>query len=436
VDRRLMILLALALVITQVAIAEGGKETAGAAKVIELNMAWWGAQARHDKFNAILDLYEKRNPNIKVIRQYAPWGDYWSKMATQMAGGTLPDTFGMTAQFKGDYASKGAMTPLKEYVDRGLIDIKDFSKGAIDAGSYGGVFYMVTFGDTASTLVYNTRILKDAGYPAPGNPMSYDEQKAYLLGLQPKLPKGVWAEFDDAKWEHGFENFVRQRGYELTTPDGKKIGYPKEVFREYLAFWGELSKAGAVPPPSVMAEQAGKQWADTMNVQGKVALWYTNANQVPIFQMYIKDELNIVRSPIANNPKRKFVEMIQPSAWTISKTSKYKDEVAKLISWFANDLDAQKIFAMELGSPGSSKVTKMLIDNMKPDTNLEDRARTRILAFMAEIGRTVDGHAGRTRNAPALMTDYAKKYDEYSFGRLTLDQAVDAHFNAAETMLQ
>ncbi len=81
-----------------------------------------------------------------------------------MAGGTLPDCFGMVAQQKGDYATKGAMTPLKEYVDRGLIDIKDFSKGAIDAGSYDGVFYMVTFGDTASTLVYNMRILKDAGY--------------------------------------------------------------------------------------------------------------------------------------------------------------------------------------------------------------------------------------------------------------------------------
>jgi multiple sugar transport system substrate-binding protein len=435
VDKRLLVLLIAALIAAPTAFGEGGKET-GAPKVTELNFAWWGAQARHDKFNAILDLYEKNNPSIKVIRQYAPWGDYWSKLATQMAGGTMPDSFGMVAQQKGDYASKGAMTALKEYVDRGLIDIKDFSKGAIDAGSYNGVLYMITFGDTASTLVYNTRILKDVGYAPPKNPMSYDEQKAYLLGLQSKLPKGVWAEYDDAKWEHGFENFVRQRGYELTSPDGKKVGYPKEVFREFLAFWGELSKAGAVPPPPVMAEQAGKQWADTMNVQGKVALWYTNANQVPIFQMYIKDELNVVRSSIANNAKRQYVEMIQPSAWTISKTSKYKDQVARLISWFANDLEAQKIFAMELGSPGSAKVTKMLTDTMKPDTNLEDRARTRVLAFMAEIGRTVDGHAGRARNAPALMTDYSKKYDEYSFGRLTLDQAVDAHFNALETLLQ
>ncbi len=101
-----------------------------------------------------------------------------------------------------------------------------------------------------------------------------------------------------------------------------------------------------------------KQWGDTIMAKGLTALWYTNANQVPVYQATMKDELNIVRSPIADNAKRQYVEMIQPSGWTIAKSSKYKDESAKLISWFANDLEAQKIFAMELGSPGSARVTK------------------------------------------------------------------------------
>ncbi len=413
--------------------SEGGKP---GGKVIELNMAWWGAQARHDKFNAILDLYEKKNPSIKIVRQYAPWGDYWSKLATQAAGGTLPDSFGMTAMAKGEYASKGTMVPLQPYVDKKLIDISDFTKGAIDAGKVDGVLYMITMGDTAATLVYNKKLVGDAGYAPPKDSMTLSEQKQYLLGLQPKLPKGVWAEWDDATFEHAFENLVRQRGYELTTPDGKKPGYPKDVVKEYFSFWAGLSKAGAVPTPAIMAEQAGRQWADTMMVRGLVASWYTNVNQLPIFQSYSKDELTCVRAPVADNAKEKYVELIQPSSWTIAKNAKDKDEVARVISFFVNDLEAQKIFALELGAPGSTKVTKMLIDNLKPDTDVVDKTRKRMLEFMNQVLTTVNVHPGRKAGAPALITDMTKKYQEYSFGRMTLDQAVDAHFNALTTILQ
>lgn len=434
--RQLVAILIMAFLVSGVLSAEGKSEAAGAKKVIELNMAWWGAQARHDKFNAILDLYEKKSPNIKILRQYAPWADYWSKLATQAAGGTLPDSFGMTAMAKGDYATKGTMIALKPYVDRKLIDISDFTKGAIEAGMVDGVLYMITMGDTAATLVYNKKLVEAAGYAPPKDSMTLGEHKQYLLGLQPKLAKGVWAGWDDATFEHGFENLVRQRGYELTTPDGKKAGYPKDVVKEYYTFWAGLSKAGAVPTPAIMAEQAGRQWADTMAVKSLVATWYTNVNQLPIFQSYNKDELSCVRAPVGDNAKEKYVELIQPSSLTIAKNAKDKDEVAKIISFFVNDPDAQKIFAMELGAPGSAKITKMLIDNLKPDTDLNDRARKRVLEFMNTVLKTVNVHPSRKAGAPALITDMTKKYQEYSFGRMTVDQAVDAHFNALTTILQ
>ena len=68
----------------------------GGSQEVELNMAWWGGEARHKKYNAILDLYQERHPGVTITRQFSGWGDYWSKMATQAAGRSLPDVHGDT----------------------------------------------------------------------------------------------------------------------------------------------------------------------------------------------------------------------------------------------------------------------------------------------------------------------------------------------------
>src|SRR5690606_34651327 len=57
---------------------------------VELRIAWWGGDARHQMYNAILDNFEKEYPHITVLREFTDWGPYWEKLATQTAGGNAP----------------------------------------------------------------------------------------------------------------------------------------------------------------------------------------------------------------------------------------------------------------------------------------------------------------------------------------------------------
>lgn len=55
-----------------------------------LRVLWWGSQARHDKTMVMIELFEQKNPDIKVEPEFTDWGGYWSKLATQVAGGLTP----------------------------------------------------------------------------------------------------------------------------------------------------------------------------------------------------------------------------------------------------------------------------------------------------------------------------------------------------------
>src|SRR5687767_2942145 len=69
---------------------------------VELRVAWWGGQARHDKMNELFDLFEEKNPNITVSREFTVENQYAEKFTTQAAGGNAPDVMQTSSFFQFD----------------------------------------------------------------------------------------------------------------------------------------------------------------------------------------------------------------------------------------------------------------------------------------------------------------------------------------------
>jgi ABC-type glycerol-3-phosphate transport system substrate-binding protein len=43
---------------------------------IELQMTWWGSQARHDRTIAVIEMYEAANPGVDIVYTFNSFGDY------------------------------------------------------------------------------------------------------------------------------------------------------------------------------------------------------------------------------------------------------------------------------------------------------------------------------------------------------------------------
>src|SRR5687768_3077925 len=61
---------------------------------VEISYGLWDQNqlAAHEQ---IIAAFEAQNPNIKVTPEVVPWGDYWTKLQTAVAGGAANDVFWM-----------------------------------------------------------------------------------------------------------------------------------------------------------------------------------------------------------------------------------------------------------------------------------------------------------------------------------------------------
>ena len=94
-------------------------EAASGDEQINLRMAWWGSQDRHDKTIAAIELYESLNPNVKIEYEYYSFDDYFTKLKTLVASDQVWDVFQMGGNFP-MYIDK--ICPLDDYIASGVVD--------------------------------------------------------------------------------------------------------------------------------------------------------------------------------------------------------------------------------------------------------------------------------------------------------------------------
>src|SRR3569833_1675006 len=150
IDRRQFLMGSTALAATGVI---GGISPAMAADV-HLRLYWWGGQARADRTNAVSDLYAKVNPGFTYDKDFNAFNDYWPKLGTQVAGGNAPDVFQMDYRYIVEYANRGAVQALDDYVGKSL-NLDDFDKDQIEGGMVIGQLYAVSLGASSDALLVN-----------------------------------------------------------------------------------------------------------------------------------------------------------------------------------------------------------------------------------------------------------------------------------------
>ena len=106
---------------------------ASAEEKTTLRVLWWGSQTRHDKTMAAIAKFEEKYPDIKIDAEFTSWGEYWSKVATQVAGNQLPDVIQMDYMYLIQYANAGVLADLKPFFDSGAIDVSDVAESVISS---------------------------------------------------------------------------------------------------------------------------------------------------------------------------------------------------------------------------------------------------------------------------------------------------------------
>jgi len=331
------------------------------AEDIELRIAWWGSQNRHDRTIKVIEMFMKEHPNIKISYEPSGWNDHWTKMSTQAAGGNLPDIMQQDYARVEEWVEKGMLHPLDELVESGVLDFSNVSEGNLSGGMVNGKLYAVNIGTNSECWLLDVDAFEKAGVALPPQDWTLDDFEKIALEIHEK--SGIWGMGDGIDNEQRWKSNYLSSGTWAYSDDGKALGYTdNQLHIDYINMLLRLQEAGAIPSRAdEVAEFDGQGVEAKAIVSGKAAMDYMWSNQIVAVWNAAGEDRNIV---MVHPPRTKggtAANYVKPGQFlSVTAHSKHPKEAAMFIDYFTNSVEANKVLLAERGVPISSVVAEGL----------------------------------------------------------------------------
>mgnify|MGYP002620670755 CR=1 FL=1 len=245
-------------------------------------VTWWDtsdATTEAPAFKELVAEFQAKYPNIKINYVNVPFADAQNKFKTAAQSGSgAPDVLRTEVGWVAEFASLGYLAPLDgtSAVDRP----EDFLPAPAAAGRYDGKTYAVPQVTDTLGLLYNKKLLKEAGHEEP--PATFAELKQVALDVKEKTGAEGLALNVDAYF---LLPFIYGEGGDLLDVATKKITVASPQSTAGVKIVEDLIKSGAAAKPAIQdsytnAETAFKEgkaamifngpWSNADNLGGKV----------------------------------------------------------------------------------------------------------------------------------------------------------------------
>lgn len=245
---------------------------ANAAAKTTINYFTFSAAPDHlNTLNAMVAAFEKKNPTIHVNIQTASYGDYFTKLKTQVAAGKAPDTFELNYENFVTYAEAGSLLNLNKVIASDKTFKKSVYYGkAYDVFSSKGAQFGVPASYSTVVLIYNKDLFDSAGVTYPKNSWDWSDEADAARALKAKLPSGTFADYQPTQfWE--FYKVLGQAGGTFLSADKKKALFNKQPGVNALTWLTSKVANGWMPTKA----QMGTLDDGAMFKAGKLAMIHT-----------------------------------------------------------------------------------------------------------------------------------------------------------------
>ena len=397
-----------------------GSSLSQAQSAARLRCFWWGNPDRDKRTKALLDVYSKKT-GLEVGAESLGWGDYWTKLATQTAGGNAPDLIQMDYRYLFEYARRNTLLPLDK-----LLPLPDFSANDRNGGKVDGKLYGVNLGSNSKAMVYDTAMLAKVGIKTVDPKWTWADFGKVASEISKVNPGKYWGGGDNSRWEQGLEQWLNSQGKSLYNADGQ-AAFTKDDVAAWFDMWDKLRKAGAVPPAEVGAGNTGKveEYEVSRNL---AAMSFINSNQVVAFQAINKNSLAIAPFPrVAGGSSGHYIKPSQ--MMSISSKSKAPEEAAKLIKFMVEVPEGVKILGIERGVPCSAAARATLAPDMDALGKMQ-------IDFVASVGKAAVPLPPPPPKGAGEIENLLKRVgDAVAFGKTSIaDGAAQFHGEAIRTL--
>ncbi|MFT2815888.1 ABC transporter substrate-binding protein [Leifsonia sp. A12D58] len=241
-----------------------GGAAGDSADAIVIDM-WAGSQDDTDALNAQLKIAQEANPDIKIELRTAPWGDFFTKMTTNMASGNMACVTGMNSGQLAAYKDGFAVLTADDLATAGLVE-SEFAEGSWDILSDTGSLYGVPFDVSTMLTYYNADMLDAAGVAAPQPGWTFEDFEATAKAATVGGKYGFAVGMGDFQWQ---ALPIAKSGTQPVTEDGT-LDLTNKKFEDAATWYSDLVTVQKVAAPVGSASDTG--WGENQYSGGNAAM--------------------------------------------------------------------------------------------------------------------------------------------------------------------
>lgn len=350
----------------------------------ELTITWWGSDNRHDRTIEVIELFEAEHPEIDVTFEFSSWGDYWTRVNTQVAGGTIACVMQHDYNRLTEWGKRGLLMPLDELADSGAINVADVSPAILDSGRVAvdmtNNVYGISLGTNSQVYILDADAFEEAGMDLPAWDWTWDDFEAMAYEMYEKTGKwmiayGPWD--DNSTWA-----LLISSGQTPFSADGTTLGWDDtEPVVEYFSLIKKLMDDGPIPAMDMQAdvEAASPSHEQSPIIRGEEAIRYQWSNQVVSLVNAAGEDRNFVLHPLPRIAGGQSANYLKPSMFfTITEGCETVEEAALFIDYFTNSMEANDVLFAERGVPIAPAVLEHL-------SEMVDETTASIFGYIAAI---------------------------------------------------
>jgi len=318
----------------------------------ELNIAWWGTNTHHDKYLEVIELFEEKHPNVKIVPEYSGWEGYWEKLATKTAGGNLPDLIQMDFDRMSEFASRELIQDLQPYIDDDILNFDGVNEDILEGGKMDDILYAVPLGVNVNALFMEPDLFEEAGVDPLEPGYTWEDYFDKARELKEKLGDDHYVISLNGLGA-GFRHYLIQNDLHLYNEDNTSVGYDDDVLIDFLEMWQPLREEDVVPSAEMMASVKGNE--DKLIIKEIAPIDEGTSSQVAYLDDLTGKSLELMIYPtLPNAPKGDNAHYLKPSV-LFSITRDADDEKAELaaefIEFFLKSEDANDVLLGLRGKP-------------------------------------------------------------------------------------
>jgi len=303
--------------------------------------------------------FNELHPDTPVTFEGIPSASWPDKIAAMVAGGNAPDVITLGGEDLPQYASRGALAPLDDFVPATFrADL--FDKAVLDLGRVDGKIYGVPIAVSIQGLAYNQSALERTGVGEPPASWTYDEFAKFCADIH-KADANLYGSHDGAARLDTFQMYLISQG--RTLYNGQELAVTADDVAAWLDFWDKMRKSGGAVPADLQAQFTGTEWPNSPLVKGK-AVFASIASQDLSggYQALVKDTLSITTPPSAAAGGSPGYFPQPTSSLCLYSKSQNPEAAVKVIDWFVSDPESAKILGLISGPPASKPALEAVLE--------------------------------------------------------------------------